>query len=82
MKAAVITGVKKIEIVDVPMPVIGPRDVLLKVKSAGLCTWEQRIYTGQAKSEYPVLGGQWVHLLVALVVHVCVGKIKVARNTF
>ncbi|NDI08250.1 MAG: hypothetical protein EBY82_05560, partial [Actinobacteria bacterium] len=57
MKAAVITGVKKIEIVDVPMPAIGPRDVLLKVKSAGLCTWEQRIYTGQAKSEYPVLGG-------------------------
>ena len=36
MKAAVITGVKKIEIVEIPVPVIGPRDVLLKVKSAGL----------------------------------------------
>ena len=36
MKAAVITGIKQIEIVDVPMPVIGPRDVLLKVKSAGV----------------------------------------------
>jgi threonine dehydrogenase-like Zn-dependent dehydrogenase len=57
MQAAVITGIKKIEIVEIPVPVIGPRDVLLKVKSAGLCTWEQRIYTGQAKSEYPVLGG-------------------------
>lgn len=57
MKAAVITGVKKIEVVDVPMPVIGPRDVLLKIKSAGLCTWEQRIYTGQTKADYPFLGG-------------------------
>jgi L-iditol 2-dehydrogenase len=57
MKAAVITGIKMVEIHDVPMPVIGPRDVLLKIKSAGLCTWEQRIYTGQAKAEYPLLGG-------------------------
>jgi len=57
MKAAVITGVNKVEVVDVPMPEIGPRDVLLKIKSAGLCTWEQRIYTGQAKADYPFLGG-------------------------
>jgi threonine dehydrogenase-like Zn-dependent dehydrogenase len=57
MKAAVITGVKKIEVIDVPMPVIGPREVLLKIKSAGLCTWEQRIYTGQSKADYPFLGG-------------------------
>jgi L-iditol 2-dehydrogenase len=57
MKAAVITEIKKIDVIDVPMPKIGPRDVLLKIKSAGLCTWEQRIYTGQAKAEYPFLGG-------------------------
>lgn len=57
MKAAVITAVNQVEVVDVPMPVIGPRDVLLKIKSAGLCTWEQRIYTGQAKADYPFLGG-------------------------
>jgi L-iditol 2-dehydrogenase len=57
MKAAVITAVNRVEVVDVPMPVIGPRDVLLKIKSAGLCTWEQRIYTGQAKADYPFLGG-------------------------
>ena len=57
MKAAVITEIKKVNVIDVPMPKIGPRDVLLKIKSAGLCTWEQRIYTGQAKAEYPFLGG-------------------------
>jgi threonine dehydrogenase-like Zn-dependent dehydrogenase len=57
MKAAAITAVKKVEIIDVPMPKIGPRDVLLKIKSAGLCTWEQRIFTGQAKADYPLLGG-------------------------
>lgn len=57
MKAAVITAVNKVDVLEVPMPVIGPRDVLLKIKSAGLCTWEQRIYTGQAKADYPFLGG-------------------------
>ena len=57
MKAAAITAIKKIEIVNIPIPVIGARDVLLKIKSAGICTWEQRIYTGQAKADYPLLGG-------------------------
>jgi hypothetical protein len=57
MKAAAITGVNKVEIIDIPIPKIGPRDVLLKIKSAGLCTWEQRIFTGQAKADYPLLGG-------------------------
>ena len=57
MKAVGIAGVKKIEVIEAPMPVIGPRDVLLKIKSAGLCTWEQRIYTGQTKSDYPFFGG-------------------------
>lgn len=60
MKAAAIAGIKKIEIVDLPMPEIGPRDVLLKIKATGLCTWEQRIYTGQAKADYPLLGGHEV----------------------
>lgn len=57
MKAAVITGISKIEIADIPVPQIGPRDVLVKIKAAGVCTWEQRIYTGQAKAEFPFLGG-------------------------
>jgi len=30
MKAVAITGVKVIEIVEVPIPEIGPRDVLIK----------------------------------------------------
>jgi threonine dehydrogenase-like Zn-dependent dehydrogenase len=57
MKAVGISGIKKVEIFEVPMPVIGPRDVLLKIKSAGLCTWEQRLYTGKTKSDYPFFGG-------------------------
>jgi threonine dehydrogenase-like Zn-dependent dehydrogenase len=60
MKVAAITGIGQIEIVDVPIPEIGPRDVLLKVKAAGLCTWEQRIYTGQAKGDFPLVGGHEV----------------------
>ena len=60
MKAVAITGIKGIEVVDLPIPEIGPRDVLLKIKAAGLCTWEQRIYTGQAKADYPLVGGHEV----------------------
>ena len=80
MKAAVITGVKKIEVIDVPMPIIGPRDVLLKIKSAGLCTWEQRIYTGQTKADYPFLGGHEnageITAIGELVTNVKVGYLK------
>lgn len=57
MKVAAITAIKRIEIVELPIPAIGPREVLLKIKSAGLCTLEQRIYTGQAKADYPLVGG-------------------------
>ncbi len=60
MKAVAITGINQIEIVQVPVPEIGPRDVLLRIKAAGLCTWEQRIYTGQSKADYPLVGGHEV----------------------
>ena len=36
MKVVAITEVGKVEIVDRDLPKIGPRDVLLKIKAAGL----------------------------------------------
>ena len=37
MKAAVWTGINQIEIQEVPVPEPGPGEVLVKVRSAGVC---------------------------------------------
>lgn len=78
MKAAVMTAVKKVEIVEVPVPQIGPRDVLVKLEMTGICSWEQRIYSGQAKADFPLLGGHEsagiVHEIGNLVTNVNVGE--------
>jgi len=57
VKAAVITGVGQIEVCDVPDPIAGPGEVVVRVRGAGLCTWEQRAYTGRQPIAYPFLGG-------------------------
>ena len=57
MKAAVITGVNSIDVTEVPDPIAGPGEVVVRMRGAGLCTWEQRAYTGQQKIDYPFLGG-------------------------
>ena len=57
MKAAVITGVNQLEVTEVPDPVAGPGEVVVRMRGAGLCTWEQRAFTGQQKVDFPFLGG-------------------------
>ncbi len=47
MKAAVWTDYGKMEIKEVPNPVIGDNEVLLKVRAAGLCMTDLHVYTGQ-----------------------------------
>lgn len=47
MKAAVWTDYGKMEVKEVPMPVIGEGEVLLKVRAAGLCMTDLHVYTGQ-----------------------------------
>jgi threonine dehydrogenase-like Zn-dependent dehydrogenase len=44
MKAAVWEGPKEIRVEDVPDPVVGPRDVLLKVKAVGICGSDLHVY--------------------------------------
>ena len=57
MKAAVITGIGQVEVLDVADPVAGAGEVVVRIGAAGLCTWEQRAYTGQQPVAYPLLGG-------------------------
>ncbi len=53
MKAAVWTDYGKMEVRDVPMPVIGEGEVLLKVRAAGLCMTDLHVYTGQFRYGKP-----------------------------
>lgn len=52
MKAAVCTGIGKIEIQDVPKPVPGPGEVLVKIKSVGVCGSDVDGYRGK----HPMIG--------------------------
>ena len=58
-KRAVFVGPRQIRLDDVPIPEPGPRQALVKVKACALCTWEQRMYTGE-EPYYPLAGGHEV----------------------
>ena len=56
-RRSVIVGPNQIEFEDVPLPQPGPRQVLVRVAAAAVCTWEQRVYTGVDNWSYPLVGG-------------------------
>ena len=47
MKAAVWTGVDKIEIQDLPMPKISKEEAIIKVRAAGVCVTDYHIISGK-----------------------------------
>ena len=58
MKAVTITQVQKVQVMEYPMPEVGPNDVLIQIKACALCTMEQRIYLGKKDvGGYPVIAG-------------------------
>lgn len=69
-KTLVFTGEKQIELREYPIPEVSDDKVLVKVDACAICTWEQRVYTGVKKVEYPFIGG-----------HEMVGRIvKMGKN--
>jgi L-iditol 2-dehydrogenase len=50
MKAAVLQGVKNLEVLNWQTPSPSPREVLVKVKSCGICGTDQHIYHGHPGS--------------------------------
>ena len=58
-KRAVFVAPRQVRIDDVPIPEPGPRQALVRVKACALCTWEQRMYTGE-EQYYPLAGGHEV----------------------
>jgi L-iditol 2-dehydrogenase len=57
MKAGVLTAPEKIHVEEIDKPQVEGRDVLVRLKYCGICTLEQRIYSGQMKFHYPVIPG-------------------------
>lgn len=65
MKAAVLTAPERIELQELPTPVPGRGEVLVKLKYCGICTLEQRLYAGAMKIAYPLVPGHEASGVVA-----------------
>jgi L-iditol 2-dehydrogenase len=48
MRAGVLFGVERLEVRDVPLPMVGPHDVLVRVSAVGLCGTDAHIFAGHA----------------------------------
>ena len=57
MKAAVITGIGKVAIENVPDPTPGERDVIVKVASVGICGTDLHILEGEFAPTLPIIPG-------------------------
>src|SRR5687768_756876 len=63
MKASVLCDVQRLEVRDIPRPVISPYEVLIRVAAVGLCGTDAHIFAGHANyntNEY----GQQIPLAV------------------
>lgn len=57
MKAAVLEKVNKITVTDIPVPTPAPDEVVIKVKTCGMCGTDLKLYTGQYTARVPVVPG-------------------------
>jgi L-iditol 2-dehydrogenase len=57
MKAAFLQEPKHITVEETQKPAAGPGDILVKLAYCGICTLEQRLYTGDRKLYYPIIPG-------------------------
>ena len=55
--AGAITGVGKVELVDIPTPTPGYGEALIRIEATAICTWEQRTYSGAQSNKFPFIGG-------------------------
>jgi 2-desacetyl-2-hydroxyethyl bacteriochlorophyllide A dehydrogenase len=60
MKAAVLTAPETIQLREMPTPEIKPHELLVKLKNCGICTLEQRLFSGEQKIYYPIIPGHEV----------------------
>ncbi len=67
MIAAVLRGPRSLTLSSVPSPSPGPADAVIRVKAAGLCGTDYRIWTGERPVQYPrVMGHEFVGTVAAV----------------
>ncbi len=76
-KTVIFTGPGQLEVRDVPLPALQPRQVLVRTRAVGLCTLEQRLYRGSPPESYPFRGG---HEVSGEVLRVGPGAVTDARE--
>ncbi len=57
MKTAVFYGVEDLRIEECEKPEVSANKILIRIDACAICTWEQRVYTGVKKVDYPFIGG-------------------------
>jgi D-arabinitol dehydrogenase (NADP+) len=57
MKAARIEHPGEARVLAVPDPVVGPDDVLIRVRAAGICGTDLHIFKGEYEATYPLIPG-------------------------
>lgn len=64
MRAITFTDSRSIELQDVPDPQCGPDDVVVQVKSCGICGTDLHIFRGEYMSNFPLIPGHEFHGVV------------------
>lgn len=65
MKAGIVSSIRKAEVVEIGLPEISDQEILVKVEACAICTFEQRIFDGVKKVNYPYLGGHEISGTIA-----------------
>lgn len=51
MRCAVFTGQRAVELQRFPIPEVDDDKLLVKIEACGICTWEQRVFTGSINTD-------------------------------
>jgi len=65
MKVVVLEGVGEVSVREVAIPVPAPGEILIKIEYCLLCTWEQRLFSGASRMQFPFIAGHEVSGVVA-----------------
>ena len=60
MRCAVFTGQRAVKLQRFPIPEVDDDKLLVKIEACGICTWEQRVFTGSINTDYPLICGHEV----------------------
>ena len=76
-RAAVLHGPQTFRVGMIRLPAPGPREVLVRVRAAGICGTDYRIWTGERRVKYPLVPG---HEFMGEVAGVGAGVTRVAAG--